>query len=204
MLTIEQLQKIIPNNTNLDSWLRALNDKMALYEINTDQRVAAFLAQCMHESNNFNVLKENLNYSTQGLMKTWPSRFPDEDTANAYAHNPEKIANKAYENRMGNGPESSGDGWKFSGKGLIQLTGRTNCEEFAKYIGMDVNVLGDYLLTPNGAVDSACYFFKKNGLNEIADTGDIDKISRIVNGGILGMAERHANYTDALGVLSTV
>jgi len=201
MITVEQLQTLLPNNNNVQNWWQAINDVAPTYDINTNNRLAAFLAQCMHESANFTVLKENLNYSAQSLQRVWPSHFPDEDTANSYAHQPEKIANRAYANRMGNGDEASGDGWLCSGKGAIQMTGRANYQEFADSIEMDFNDVSDYLLTERGAIESACYFFKKHNLNSIADTGDIDQISKIVNGGTLGMAQRHDIYTNVLETL---
>ena len=201
MITVDQLQTLIPNNSDPQTWLDALNTVMPLYDINTNQRIAAFLAQCIHESNQFTVLKENLNYNAQALQRVWPTHFPDEDTADAYAHQPEKIANRAYANRMGNGDEASGDGWKYAGKGAIQLTGHDNCAAFAADAGMDLDDVPAYLLTPEGAVKSACYFWKTNHLNGIADTGNIDLISKKVNGGTIGMAERHSIYTDALTAL---
>jgi len=200
MITLEQFQTIVPNNKNASDFYDALNNVLPKYEINTDQRVAGFLAQCIHESNQFLTLQENLNYSAESLQRVWPSHFQTEDIAEQYARNPEKIANRAYANRMGNGDEASGDGWKFAGKGAIQLTGHDNYREFAIACGMNLDDVPDYLLTPQGAVESACFFWSKNKLNDVADTGDIDRISKIVNGGTIGMAERHSIYTDILSL----
>ena len=200
MITLEQFQTIIPNNKNASDWYDALNNIIPKYEINTDQRVAAFLAQCIHESNQFLTLQENLNYSAESLRKVWPSHFQTDDIAEQYARNPEKIANRAYANRMGNGDEDSGDGWSFAGKGAIQLTGRSNYQGFANVCGKDIILLPDYILTPEGSIESACYFWTINKLNGVADTGDIDKVSEIVNGGKIGMAERHSIYTDILSL----
>jgi putative chitinase len=172
------------------------------YEINTKERVAAFMAQCGHESVDFTKLKENLNYSAKGLHGTWPKRFVSEEAAKPYERNPEKIANKVYSDRMGNGPEASGDGWKYRGRGAIQLTGKDNYTNFAKAVGKTVDEVVTYLDTLEGAIESACWFWKKNGLNAIADAKDMTKATKVINGGDLGLAERKKHFEENIKHLS--
>ena len=199
-ITQEQLQSCIGNNPNLAQWCDALNQTLPEYGINNSQRVAAFIAQCAHESANFKKLKENLNYSAEGLMKTWSKRFPTMAVASQYARQPEKIANKVYADRMGNGNEASGDGWRYSGRGLIQLTGKENYSNFAKSINMDLDKVPAYLATPEGAVKSACWFWKNNGLNELADKKDILTMTKRINGGTIGLDDRKKHFEQALKV----
>jgi putative chitinase len=200
--TENQLAQLIPGNNNISEWWAAMCDILPRYEINTIERVAAFIAQCAHESNNFRFLQENLNYSAEGLMRTWPSRFTSLEFANRYARQPEKIANLAYANRMGNGPESSGDGWRYRGQGLIQLTGKTNQERFAESVGLTLDDMENFLGTYTGAIESACWFWQTNNLNHLSDIGDIDRISRVINGGTHGIDDRRNRYKQALDVLS--
>ena len=134
-ITKEQLQSCIGKNAYLDYWVHALNEILPEYEINTPQRMAAFIAQTAHESGNYVFLKENLNYKAASLRRVFPKYFPDDATAARYANKPEMIANRAYGGRMGNGPEESGDGWRYRGKGLIQLTGKDNYTRYAEKIG---------------------------------------------------------------------
>lgn len=199
--TEHQLAQLIPGNNNISEWFTTICDILPRYEIDTVNRVAAFIAQCAHESNNFKFLQENLNYSAEGLMRTWPSRFPSLEFANGYARQPERIANLVYANRMGNGPESSGDGWRYRGQGLIQLTGRTNQERFAEAVGIPLSEMENFLGTYAGAVESACWFWQTNNLNSLSDVGDIDRISRIINGGTHGLDDRRNRYNKALDVL---
>ena len=166
-LTLEQLKQILPKNPYVDHWYGALSQLLPDYEINTPQRIASFLAQCAHESGGFVFLKENLNYKAESLVRVWPKYFPDIETAKAYEKQPEKIANRAYANRMGNGDEASGDGWRYCGRGLIQLTGKTNYTWFAASIGIDAEQASEYLQTFEGAAQSACWFWESNNLNEI-------------------------------------
>ena len=140
-LTLDQLKQLLPKNPYVDHWHRALSQLLPDYEINTARRVAAFIAQCSHESGGFTALKENLNYKAATLRKIFPKYFPDDNIANQYANRPDKqqaIANRVYANRMGNGPEESGDGWRFCGRGLIQLTGKQNYTWFAASLGISV------------------------------------------------------------------
>jgi putative chitinase len=201
ILTKEQLGQIIPGNPYLDHWYDALSKACPDYDINDPHRLAAFLAQCAHESGGFTAIKENLNYKAETLCRVWPRLFPNMDVANQYAHNPEAIANRAYSNRMGNGPETSGDGYKFCGRGLIQLTGRSNYQAFADSIGVDIEELPEFLSTFEGCVQSACWFWEANNLNQWADAGNIERMTKIINGGTLGLDDRTARYNHALKVL---
>ena len=200
ILTNEQLKKIIPGNPYVDHWYDALSQALPDYDINTPKRIAAFLAQCAHESGGFVFLQENLNYQAASLCRVWP-RYFDSSNASQYAHHPEKIANRAYGGRMGNGPEETGDGWKFHGRGLIQLTGRSNYQAFADSIETDINDVPDYLATFEGAVQSACWFWENNNLNQYADMGDILTMTKRINGGTLGLDDRSARYKHALQIM---
>lgn len=200
-ITTQQLLQLLPGNPYVDQWCDALNKLLPDYGIDTAQRVAAFIAQCGHESGSFKFLKENLNYRAESLMRTWPRHFPTQDIAAQYARQPERIANRAYANRMGNSDETSGDGWRYAGKGLIQLTGRNNYEAFAHSINMPLEEVPAYLTIFDGAVHSACWFWDTNRLNQFADLGDIDTITRRINGGLHGIDDRRARYNQALSVL---
>jgi putative chitinase len=201
ILSKEQLAQLIPGNPYVDYWHSAMERCLPDYDINTPQRIAAFMAQCGHESGNFKFLKENLKYRAQSLVKVWPRYFPNMDIANQYAGKEEMIANRAYANRMGNGPEESGDGWRFCGRGLIQLTGRNNYQSFADSIETDINDIPAYLGTFEGAVQSACWFWETNNLNKFADTGDMLNLTKRINGGTLGLDDRIKHYQHALHVL---
>lgn len=203
-LTKEQLKQLLPKNPYIDQWHNALSQLLPDYEINTPQRVAAFIAQCSHESAGFTALRENLNYRWQSLRKIFPKYFPTDELAQEYANKPNKqeaIANRVYANRMGNGPESSGDGWRFCGRGLIQLTGRDNYSWFAASLGIPVEEASDYLQTFEGAAQSACWFWETNGLNRWADAGDILTLTKRINGGTIGLDDRIKHYNHALHVL---
>jgi putative chitinase len=171
-------------------WLEPLLETFEKYDISTSKRQAYFIGQCMHESGGFKQLKENLNYSAKGLMATWPSRFPDMDTAEKFERNPEKIANKVYAGRMGN--TEDGDGAKYIGRGLIQLTGKENYANCGNAIGVDLVANPDLLSTPKYAALSAGWFWNKKGLNAFADADDIDTITKRINGGLIGLADRKA------------
>ena len=196
--TAAHVHQLLQGNPHAQSWYDALCDELPKYQITTPARVAMFMAQTGHESGNYTALVENLNYKPQALMAIWKKRFPTLDIANEYAHNPEKIANRAYCDRMGNGSEESGDGWKFHGRGLIQLTGRSLYEAFAKEIGKDLDECVDYCETPDGAVESACFFWEHHGLNAVADQGNIEHATKIINGGLLGIEDRTARYNHAI------
>jgi putative chitinase len=201
--TREQLSSVIGNNPNLDSWYEALSSILPTYEIDSPQRVSAFIAQCTHESGGFKRLKENLNYKAESLVRVFPKYFPSLDIAKQYAHDQEKIANRVYGGRMGNGDESSGDGFRYCGRGLIQLTGRNNYTKFAESIGMAVEEVPSLLETFEGAVKSACWFWKTNNLNQYADTGDILTMTKRINGGTIGLEDRVKHYNHALEVFSS-
>jgi putative chitinase len=201
ILTKEQLSKLIPTNSYIGEWYDALSILLPDYDINTPRRIAAFIAQCAHESAEFKFIRENLNYRAESLMRVWPRYFPNIEIARQYAHKPEKIANRAYANRMGNGNEASGDGWSFCGRGLIQLTGRNNYESFAESIETPVEEIPDYLGTFEGASQSACWFWETNNLNKWADTGDMVTLTKKINGGTIGLEDRIKHYNHALHVL---
>lgn len=194
--TADQLAQLLPHNPHITEWYNALCKELPKYHITTTSRVAMFIAQTAHESSGYTALTENLNYRAAGLTGTWPRRFPA-DIAKLYEHKPEKIANRAYCDRMGNGPEASGDGWKFHGRGLIQLTGKSNYVAFAKEINMDLDECVKYCETPEGAVESACFFWTHHGLNAISDANDVAHATRVINGGLLGLDDRTARFNHA-------
>jgi putative chitinase len=202
-ITKEQMAAALPSVSaqNIDKFYDALCEAMDEFEIDSNKRIAAFLAQCAHESGNFRALKENLNYKAEGLQKIFCKYFPDADTANEYAHQPEKIANRVYANRMGNGDEDSGDGYRYCGRGLIQLTGKTNYTACGNELQVDLDQEPEYLETPEGAARSAAWFWWSRDLNELADTGDIKTITKRINGGYIGLEERIAHYQKALEAL---
>lgn len=203
-LTKEQLKQLLPKNPYIDHWHRALSQLLPDYGINTPQRIAAFVAQCAHESGGFTTLKENLNYRWETLRRLFPKYFPTDDLAKAYANMPNKqeaIANKIYASRMGNGPEESGDGYRFCGRGLIQLTGRDNYTFFAGSLSISVEEASEYLQTFEGAAQSACWFWETNNLNQWADKGDIVTLTKRINGGTIGLDDRIKHYEHALHIL---
>lgn len=198
--TRDQLAQMIPKNPYIDQWFEAVSTILPEYDITTPQRVAAFLAQCAHESGGFVFLKENLNYKAASLRRVFPKYFPNDEIANAYAMQPEKIANRVYANRMGNGPEESGDGFKYCGRGLIQLTGKDNYTFFAGSLDIPVEEASEYLQTFEGAVQSACFFWEQNNLNTWADKGDILTLTKRINGGTIGLEDRVKHYNHALHI----
>jgi putative chitinase len=200
-LNLEKLKKCVPNNKDHAGLLNAFNKVFEKYQINTKERVAGFLAQCGHESLDFTVLKENLNYGAKGLRGTFSKYFPDDATAAKYERKPEMIANRVYASRMGNGNEASGDGYKYRGRGAIQLTGCSNYTAFAKDIGKTIDETIVYLETLEGAIESACWFWKKNGLNEVADKKDITLMTKKINGGTIGLEDRTKHWNNNLQVL---
>jgi putative chitinase len=199
-ITKEQLSQLIPKNPYIDQWYEALSVLLPDYEINTPNRIAAFIAQCAHESASFTALHENLNYRAETLSKVWPKKFPA-SIAEQYAHKPEAIANRAYASRMGNGDEASGDGWRYCGRGLIQLTGKDNYTSFADSIGITPEEVSDYVQTFEGAAQSACWFWESNNLNQYADSGDIETMTKRINGGTLGLEDRKKHYEHAKHIL---
>ena len=203
-LTLQQLKQLLPKNPYVEQWHHALSQLLPEYEINTPKRIAAFIAQCAHESGGFMFLKENLNYKAATLRKIFPKYFPTDAMAAEYAAKPNKqeaIANLVYANRMGNGDEASGDGFRYCGRGLIQLTGKQNYTWFAASIGISVEEASEYLQTFEGAAQSACWFWETNNLNQFADKGDILTLTKRINGGTIGLEDRIKHYEHALHVL---
>lgn len=199
-ITKEQLKQLLPKNPYIDNWFSALSQLFPDYEINTAKRMAAFMAQCAHESGNFMFLQENLNYKAASLRKVFPKYFTDDATAQAYEKKPEKIANRIYANRMGNGPEESGDGWRYRGRGLIQVTGKHNYTWFAASLEISPEEAAEYMQTFEGAAQSACWFWETNKLNQWADQGDIVTLTKRINGGTIGLEDRIKHYEHALHV----
>ena len=181
-------------------WLEPLQETFEKYDINTPKRQACFIGQCMHESGGFKFLRENLNYSAKALMNTWPSRFPDADIAEKYARQPEMIANKVYSGRMGN--TEDGDGAKFIGRGLIQLTGKDNYKAFGEAIGEDLVANPQLVEEPRYAAISAGWFWNRRQLNLLADKMDIDTLTKRINGGNIGIQDRIAKINKALDILA--
>jgi putative chitinase len=200
-LTKEQLKQLLPKNPYINQWHNALSQLLPDYEINTAKRIASFVAQCAHESGSFVFLTENLNYKAESLLKVFPKYFKDMATAKAYEKKPEKIANKIYADRMGNGNEASGDGWRYRGRGLIQLTGKTNYTWFAASLEISPEEAAEYTQTFEGAAQSACWFWETNKLNQFADSGDIVTMTKRINGGTIGLDDRIKHYEHALHVL---
>jgi len=180
-------------------WEGPLQVAFDKYEINTPKRQAAFIGQCAHESGNFKTLQENLNYSAEGLMKTWPSRFPTKEIADQYARQPAKIAGKVYNGRLGNTSEE--EAAKYLGRGLIQLTGKENYERCGSAIGVDLINEPTLLVEPNYAAMSAGWFWNKKGLNELADSQEHGQITKRINGGLIGLDDRIVKTTKALAAL---
>lgn len=193
LITGEILQKINPKTKRavLDKYVEPINSIADHYGISlTESRMASFLAQISHESGGFNFIKENLNYSAQGLMKTFKKYFLTPEMAAKYERQPQKIANRVYANRMGNGPEESGDGYKFCGRGLIQLTGKHNYTKLAEALDLSIDDCVAYLETPNGATASAGWFWDNNNLNSYCDVYDFVGLTKRINGGTIGLDDR--------------
>lgn len=190
ILTKEQLKTIAPNAGNkIDLYLPYINKLLDEFEINTPLRLQHYLAQILHESGEFKYVEENLNYSAQSLLKTFPKYFTA-STVKAYERNPQKIGSRVYANRMGNGNEASGEGYKFRGRGLIQLTGKNNYQLYKGYCGFDVVSKPELIAQPLGAVRSSMWFWKRNGLNALADKDDVVGVTKKINGGTNGLSQR--------------
>jgi putative chitinase len=202
-LTKEQLKQLLPKNKFVDHWYEVLAKLLPDYEIDTPQRIAAFIAQCSHESGGFTTIKENLNYRPESLVRLF-SKYFDLPTAQRYCALPNKqeaIANRIYASRMGNGDEASGDGYKYCGRGLIQLTGKDNYFWFSASLGITPEEASEYMATFEGAAQSACWFWENNKLNQWADAGDILTLTKRINGGTIGLEDRIKHYEHALHVL---
>lgn len=177
-----------------DKWADSLSATCERFEINTPLRIAGFLSQIAHESGGLKFVSENLHYRASSLMAVWPSRFPNADVANAYAMQPEKIANRAYCDRMGNGDEASGDGWKYRGRGLIQLTGKDNYAAFSMKCDNEALTKPELVAEPDLAAESAGWFWSTRNLNNYADEGNVEGMTRRINGGTNGLDDRQAHY----------
>jgi putative chitinase len=207
LITEAQLAVMIPTNKEVGEWCAALNEMLPKYGIVTDKRIAGFISQCAHESMDFRVLEENLNYKEATLLRVFPRYFgPGKENAAEYAGNPQKIANYVYmdKNRsksgaLGNHKEN--DGWAMRGKGLKQVTGRANHEAFGKTVGMTAEEAAEYLMTKKGALESALWFWGSRNLNEVADTGDVTRLTKIINGGDIGLADRQQRYAKAMAAM---
>ena len=197
--TAQQVREFLKSNSEADQWYTAMTTVLPRWEINSVERVSGFLAQCAHESGNFKTIVENLNYSATQLNKTFNKYFARAGRdARLFERQPEKIANIVYANRLGNGDTESGEGWKFRGRGLIQLTGKSNYSEFAKYKNMSLDEVVAYLQTKEGALESACWFWNSRNINRAADARDIRTMTRLVNGGENGLADRKEKWEKAL------
>jgi len=199
MVNSEHLQKM-----HIDPvWVDALNETFQRFNISTPIRQASFIGQCGHECGNFKVLEENLNYRAETLMKLWSKRFPTLEIANQYAKNPKKIANMVYSNRMGNRDEVSGDGYRFRGRGCIQLTGHANYFHAGKACGMDFVMEPDLVATPMYAAMTAGWFWNTHKLNQYADQQDYITMTKKINGGTIGLDDRIKHINHAHTVLSS-
>jgi putative chitinase len=202
--TVEQVRELVPRALGgPDDWYESMYEALPQYAITSVPRVAAFIAQCAHESGGFSTLEENLNYKAATLTRIWPQRYPS-GIAEQFAGKPEAIANKSYGGRMGNGPEVSGEGWKFRGRGLLQLTGKDNYSSCSKFMFQDDTLLEnpDILLDSYYAIHSACWFWHKNNLNQYADSSDFVTMTKKINGGTIGLEDRKKHYAHAVEVLS--
>ncbi len=210
--TQDHLAAMIPSNRAAAAeWFQAMQEIFPKYDINTAQRIAGFVAQCAHESGDFRRLEENLNYSDKALNSVFGRYFgaPPKRNAKEYARNPEKIANYVYMDQFRSakgalGNTQAGDGWKFRGRGLKQLTGRNNYAAFAKTVGMTADQAAEYVATPKGAIESACWFWKTAGCNSFADRGDIVGLSKRINGGTIGLDDRVSRWNAALKILGSL
>jgi putative chitinase len=212
MITLAQFKKFAPSTKYPQQWYDALFSKqtelggkslLEEYEINTPKRVAAFLAQCGHESGGFVFVTENLNYSASGLQRVFPKYFPTMEIAKQYERNAKKIASRVYANRMGNGDEASEQGWKFRGRGILQLTGKNNYFWFAASLEITPEQAVDYLETFEGAAQSACWFWSENKLNRFVDADDFKGLTRAINGGYIGLEDRKHHYEIALSMFGS-
>jgi putative chitinase len=207
MITLEQFTAMIPKNKNPEAWYDAAVPAFEKYDITTTNRIAGFMAQCAHESLDFTKLEENLNYSEKALNSVFGRYFgKDKRDAKEYARNPEKIANYVYQDeyrskRGAMGNTTAGDGWRFRGRGIKQLTGRNNYTAFGKSVGMSAEEAADYVATERGALESACWFWATNKLDKWADNGDIKGLTKKINGGTIGLEDRTRRWEEALAIL---
>jgi putative chitinase len=204
VITEDKFKQLFPKCKDPAGWVAVMQLTLPNYQIDTKQRLASFLAQCGHESAGWTVFSENLNYSADGLLKVFGKYFPSEADAIRYARQPVAIANKVYGGRMGNGGEASGDGWKYRGRGPVQCTGRNNYTTFSKEIYGDTRIVDNPdLVTEDKGVGlmAAVWFWSKNNLNKYADKGDVIGMTKVINGGHHGLADRQARYDLAMKIL---
>ncbi len=199
MVTAEQLHKLHIG----PQWVDALNETFERFGITSKNQQAAFIGQCGHECGNFKILEENLNYRAETLTKLWPKRFPSLEFAKQYEKNPKKIANSVYSNRMGNRDESSGDGYRFRGRGCIQLTGHANYFHAGKALGFDFVKEPDLVATPRFAALTAGWFWSTHDCNRLAELGDWTALTKKINGGTIGLADRIKHTNEALAILAS-
>ena len=197
MVNAEQLQKL---HIGAD-WVDALNETFARFNLTTNNQKAMFIGQCSHECGNFRTLEENLNYRAETLMKLWPKRFPSLEFAKQYEKNPKKIANSVYASRMGNRDEASGDGYRFRGRGALQCTGHSTYFHAGKALGVDFVMQPDLVATPKYAALTAGWFWDTHKLNPPSDALDYTKVTKIINGGTIGLDDRIKHVQQALAVL---
>jgi putative chitinase len=197
MVNAEQLQKL---HIGAD-WVDALNETFSRFNLTSNNQKAMFIGQCSHECGNFRLLEENLNYRAETLMKLWPKRFPSLEFAKQYEKNPKKIANSVYANRMGNRDEASGDGYRFRGRGALQCTGHSTYFHAGKALGVDFVMQPDLIATPKYAALTAGWFWETHKLNPPSDALDYQKVTRIINGGTIGLDDRIKHVQQALAVL---
>ena len=202
VFTAQNLKKMFPTtpDATIELYVDALNELCIKYDINTPKRRAMFIAQVGHESGGFKFVKEGLDMSPARICAVWPNRFTTEEAAAPYAHNPEALANSVYSNRMGNGPVESGEGFRYRGRGLIQVTGKDNYVAFAKSIGMSLDEVVSYLETPAGAIESAGWYWKARALNVCCDNDDLKTCTKKINGGYVGLEDRTQLYTKAKSI----
>jgi putative chitinase len=207
-LTEQQLTAMLPTNREIGAWLDELNKALPIYDIDNAQRIAGFISQCAHESRDFTAMEENLNYSRVALLRVFPRYFgPGKRNPDEYARNPEKLANYVYmdefrSKRGALGNTQPGDGWRFRGGGIKQLTGRSNYTNFANDYGLTAEEAADWVRTKEGALASALWFWNKNNLNPVADTGDVVALTKRINGGTIGLADRQSRYSVAMQALT--
>lgn len=203
MITLEKFKQLFPSNKNPQDWVTAINTICPRYNITHGPRLWMFLAQCGHESNSFTIVSENLNYSREGLLKVFPKYF-DVKNVDQYARKPIAIASRCYANRIGNGDETSQDGWKYRGRGPIQTTGKANYEAFSKFYFTDDTAVKnpDILLEPMVGIAAACFFWTKNNLNEISDREDVTRATKVINGGSHGLEDRKTRFANAKRILA--
>ena len=198
-IDILKFKKVFPKCKEPEKFCNLLDNLLLAAGIDTRERVNMFLAQCGHESSGFSIFTENLNYSAKGLRGVFSKYFPDDATAISYERKPEKIANRVYANRMGNGPESSGDGWKYRGRGIIMITGKDNYTSFSKDAGIDAVNNPDLLSSDlTVIIKSAIWFWNKNNLNKFADAKDIVGATKKINGGAIGLDDRTKHYNELM------